>query len=171
MKKRFITALLMAVCCMTAAWAGEEEGNGATGEAHKAKYSFFSVDAVTTDEAYQEATADDVADKLTAYFEQKLKACTFTREEVVPGESMMRTVSHKADIYNAVRNIHRNLEKAVAHDPQQQAAAAGTLQMVARVAIAAFYDEGSAPFEKELRSARKDYRRQIEVFRSVALDE
>ena len=84
---------------------------------------------------------------------------------------MQRTVTHKVDIYNAVRNIHKGLEKAVASDPQQQASASATMQRVARVAVAAFYNEGSTAFENALHDARKDYKKQIDIFNSVALDE
>lgn len=45
------------------------------------------------------------------------------------------------------------------------------MQRVARVAVAAFYNEGSTAFENALHDARKDYKKQIDIFNSVALDE
>ena len=166
MNKKVMMTLLIAGFALVAA-AEEGDGNVTPTAKPQAKYSFFSVAVSTTDDAYKEAETD----RTTAYFERKLKDCTFTREEVVPGESMQRTVTHKVDIYNAVRNIHKGLEKTIAADPQQQTSASATMQRVARVAVAAFYNEGSTAFENALHDARKDYKKQIDIFNSVALDE
>ena len=170
MNKKVMMTLLIAGFALVAA-AEEGDGNVTPTAKPQAKYSFFSVAVSTTDDAYKEAETDRPADRTTAYFERKLKDCTSTREEMVPGESMQRTVTHKVDIYNAVRNIHKGLEKTIAADPQQQTSASATMQRVARVAVAAFYNEGSTAFENALHDARKDYKKQIDIFNSVALDE
>lgn len=169
MNKKVMMTLLIAGFALVAA-AEEGDSNVTPTAKPQAKYSFFSVAVSTTDDAYKEAETDRLADRTTAYFERKLKDCTFTREEVVPGESM-HTVTHKVDIYNAVRNIRKGLEKTIAADPQQQTSASATMQRVARVAVAAFYNEGSTAFENALHDARKDYKKQIDIFNSVALDE
>lgn len=170
MNKKVWIALLMVGCSLTVA-AEDGHGNEAKSAAPTAKYTFLSVAAPTADEVYKDLDADGLASRETVCMERKLKDCTFTREEVVPGESMQRTVTHKVDLYNAVRNIRKGLEKAVKAHPDEQAKAKATLHHVARVALAAFYDDESEAFEKALHDARKDYNRQIAIFNTVALDQ
>jgi hypothetical protein len=112
---------------------------------------------------------DGLVDGATAFFEQKLKECTFTYEEMVPGETLRRAVTHKIEIYNAVKNIHKQLKKDVEEDPALRPQASRTMNMVVRVGLAAFYDDNSGQFEEEIHKCRKDYKKVIELFKGVVL--
>ena len=88
---------------------------------------------------------------------------------MIPGETLQRTVTRKVNIYNAVKNIHKNLMKVVRNNQNQRKTASETLERVTRVAISAFYDDNSEAFEETLHANRKDYKKLIELFNNVVL--
>lgn len=133
------------------------------------RFEFYEVLTAPSNTELQNLETDGVESKLSAYFEDKLKECTFTRENVIPGETLQRTVTRKVSIYNAVRSIHKNLVRDVRNNPKQKEAAKEMLERVTRVAISAFYDENSRDFEEALHANRKDYKKLIEVFNNVVL--
>ncbi|WP_278843969.1 hypothetical protein [Hoylesella timonensis] len=132
-------------------------------------FEFYEVLSTPPSEELQHVETDEIESKLSAYFEDKLKACTFVRENMIPGETLQRTVTRKVNIYNAVKNIHKNLMKDVRNNQNQRKTASETLERVTRVAISAFYDENSKEFEEALYTNRKDYKKLIELFNNVVL--
>ena len=138
-------------------------------EAEVPHFEFYEVLSTPPSEELQHIETDEIESKLSAYFEDKLKDCTFVRENMIPGETLQRTVTRKVNIYNAVKNIHKNLMKVVRNNQNQRKTASETLERVTRVAISAFYDDNSEAFEETLHANRKDYKKLIELFNNVVL--
>lgn len=138
-------------------------------EAEALRFEFYEVLSTPPSEELQHIETDEIESKLSAYFEDKLKDCTFVRENMIPGETLQRTVTRKVNIYNAVKNIHKNLMKVVRNNQNQRKMASETLERVTRVAISAFYDDNSEAFEETLYANRKDYKKLIELFNNVVL--
>lgn len=150
-------------------FAGNAETLEGEGTESSYKYQFIGLRLTPTEQELSDIEEEGIESRYSAFLLQRLKACTFTKEDVVPGESVQRTVAHKQDIYNAVKNIRRGLEKAVDHDPSLKSKAQKEFESVVNVAIAAFYDDNSSAFEKDLRANRKDYNKQIAIFSSVSM--
>lgn len=165
MKTRlFFTLIFVSLfSCLTV--QGEEN----TSSFHHPSFSFYEYVSKPNDSDLKNIEVDGLVDGATAFFEQKLKECTFTYEEMVPGETLRRAVTHKIEIYNAVKNIHKQLKKDVEEDPTLRSQASRTMNMVVRVGLAAFYDDNSGQFEEEIHKCRKDYKKVIELFKGVVL--
>lgn len=161
------------VAAMSAFWLGTFAGNTnalkgeTTGSA--THYEFIGLRLTPTSQDLADCAAEGVESRMAAFLMQKLRDCTFTREDVVPGESVQRTVAHKQEIYNAVKNIRKGLDRAIDRDPSLAPEARTDFEQVLNVAIAAFYDDNSTAFEQELRQNRRDFRKQMEVFASASM--
>lgn len=136
---------------------------------HHPSFCFYEYVSKPLDSDLKNVEVDGLVDGATAFFEQKLKECTFTYEEMVPGETLRRAVTHKIEIYNAVKNIHKQLMKDVEVNPSMKPQASKIMNKVVRVGLAAFYDDNSESFEEEIHKCRKDYKKMIELFNSVVL--
>ena len=165
MRKALLTLSVLAITFNFHAFAADK----ANKETRTPSFEFYEVLSTPPSSELQDVETDEIESKLSAYYEDKLKECTFKRENVIPGETLQRTVTHKVNIYNAVKNIHKNLIKDVKNNSNQKEAARETLEKVTRVAISAFYDENSEEFEEALHANRKDYKKLIELFNNVVL--
>lgn len=90
------------------------------------------------------------------------------KEEVVPGDPGKRTVIHKPDIYNAVRDIEKELNRSVRKKEITLDEANECFKHILLVALATI-DTESDSFEKALQQNRKDEGELIALFNSVTL--
>lgn len=165
MKKIFLFVALCMMCYLSV-WANAIEKDK-LGEGKK--YEFYQVVMEPTADELQQFPPHDMMDQSTLFLMDKLKSYTYTREEVVPGESMQRIVSHKPEIYKAVVNIQKGLQKAMKKGDTPATEAMQCMNRVVRVALSAFYDEQSGDFEKALRENRQNFQHQISLFMNVIL--
>ncbi len=175
MKRNLIILSLIALFCCTANATnlfpdGDKtaaKNNMESNVSIKKTWEFYS--------AIQKPTAEALADESNYKFGQEA-GCLYNlfmgiyvvREEVVPGDPNRRTVIRKPIIYNAVRNVEKQMSK----DLKGQNADQNKIEMefvhVLKVAISAF-DSDSASFENALQENKKDSNALLEVFRSVKL--
>lgn len=90
------------------------------------------------------------------------------KEEVVPGDPARRTVIRKPAIYNAVRSIEKQLNKAIKSTSITQEKAADEFSNVLKIALAAI-DSDSQTFEEALQNNKKDTSRLLAIFDNVQL--
>lgn len=152
---------------MLSASAATPETKGHTSELQH--YEFYNVFSSPTEEELASVEVEGIESRMSAFLEDKLKKCTFTHEALVPGESMQRIVSHKVDIYNAVKTIYKNLVKEVKANPEFAIKAKEIYERVTRIAISAFYDDNSTDFEASLRKNRKNYKMLLQMFENVTI--
>lgn len=158
-------------CCLLCGTLGLSAvpEDGIAVSAASPRYEFYRYATLPTESELERVSPDDIVSRTAAYFISKLTACTYSRESIVPGESVQRVVTRKSDLLKAVQNIKKGLEREVKGDASARLEATRLMDRVAVVALSAFYDDHSGLFEKELRQNRKDFRKQIEVFERVTL--
>lgn len=92
-----------------------------------------------------------------------------TKEEIVPGDPMMRTIIKKPNVYNTTRKIEKFLRKEVSKGKMDISKAKSEYTHVLEVAIA-LLEEDSHSFEKSLDSSKKDIDQQLTLFNQVKLN-
>lgn len=162
--------VLVAICLVFSISAFANKVVDVPSDDETAKYEFDQVLLEPSADDLKDYRAEATADEPTLYLIDKLKACTYTREELVPGESLQRTVTHKVELFKAVNSIRKGLQKAERKGEVTAAEATRMMARVVRVALSAFYDDHSEAFEQALRDNRQDYRRQLAVFEGVILN-
>ena len=147
--------MLMALCAMTIPVLHAED------------WVFYST--LKQPSAEELAHADDhKLGKEIGYLYTAFMDTYVVKEEVVPGDPARRTVIRKPDIYNAVRSIEKQLNKAVKGQSMTTDKAADEFSNVLQVALAAI-DSDTLTFERELQANKKDANRLLAIFDEVEL--
>lgn len=94
-----------------------------------------------------------------------------TKEDVIPGDPMMRTIVNKPQIYYLVRKIEKHFKKEVEKNEISLTDASSQYAYVLKVALALLSEsaETTSPFEAHVKNSRKDIETQIDLFQQVKL--
>lgn len=133
----------------------------------KQTWEFYSTVKVPTTEELAVANSHNLGKEIGCLYTSFLEIYV-VKEEVVPGDPARRTVIRKPGIYNAVRSIEKQLNKAVKSTSMTQEEAAGEFSNVLKIALAAI-DSDSQSFEEALQNSKKDTSRLLAIFDNVKL--
>lgn len=131
-------------------------------------WEFYSTVENPSSEELAMSASNHKLGKKVAFLYDSFKDVYVVKEEVVPGDPTRRTVIRKPEIYNAVRTIEKDLNRAVKKDNLSPDKAEQELTQVLKVALAAI-DSDTESFESALQENKKDASRLLEVFRRVNL--
>ncbi|MDR0938018.1 MAG: hypothetical protein LBN29_01505 [Mediterranea sp.] len=92
-----------------------------------------------------------------------------SKEEIVPGDPMTRTVIKKPTLYNTIRKIEKYLKREVDRGALSASDAAAAYIHVLGVAITAVGEDELDSFEESLGKAKKDVATQLALFGQVKL--
>ncbi|MGI6231656.1 MAG: hypothetical protein ACOYJF_02250 [Prevotella sp.] len=143
---------IILLCLMTCLFASADNGNGK--ESHSNSFQFYEVIETSSD-------CEKALDQL--------RNVTFSKEQVVPGDPMTRTIINKGSIYEAVNTVRKGLQKQMREGSINKEEAEKEMSQVLKVAIAAFYADDSEDFEAALHKSRKNYQDLLKLFSSVKL--
>ncbi len=100
---------------------------------------------------------------------EKIQQMFVTREEIVPGDPITRTIIKKPSIYRSVITLEKHLKKEVKENRISVEKATEIFVNVERIALAAFDTFGTEKFEDELNRFRKNPNQLLSVFAKVKL--
>lgn len=100
---------------------------------------------------------------------EKIQQMFVTREEIVPGDPITRTVIKKPSIYRSVMTLEKHLKKEVKENRLSVEKATEIFINVQRIALAAIDTFGTEKFEDELNKFRKNPNQLLSVFAKVKL--
>jgi hypothetical protein len=92
-----------------------------------------------------------------------------TKEDVIPGDPMMRTIVLKPHVYYAVHGIERYLKKEVKNGRRAAGEASREMEHVLEVALSVIDTEETGSFEAALGKSRGGMEDRILLFGQVAL--
>lgn len=106
-----------------------------------------------------------------ACLKKMLEKSYVTKEDVIPGDPMMRTIVNKPQIYYLVRKIEKYFKKEVDRNEISLDDASSQYAYVLKVAIALLSEsaETTSPFEEHIKNSKKDIEAQINLFKQVKL--
>lgn len=173
-KKLFLYLLLLSPTLSFAMPYCTEDGDGLK----KEKVKDSSLEETFSWEFFSAAEKINIEDLATARDHKLGKEIGFLyelfmqgyikKEEVVPGDPTKRTVIRKPNVYNAVRNIEKILNKKLKKTEITEGEASECFAHVLRVAIAVI-DSDSDSFEDAIITNRKDDQKLIALFEKVKL--
>lgn len=92
-----------------------------------------------------------------------------TKEDVIPGDPMMRTIVLKPNVYYVTRKIEKHLKKEVKDGDISLEEASKEFAHILEVALAIIDSEESNTFEMALSKSKKNIEDQITIFSQVKL--
>lgn len=92
-----------------------------------------------------------------------------TKEDVIPGDPMMRTIVLNPNIYYTVRKIEKYLKKEVRNGGITTEDASLEMEHVLKVSLSVINSEEVTSFEAALNKNKKSIEAQIELFQQVKL--
>lgn len=92
-----------------------------------------------------------------------------TKEDVIPGDPMMRTIVLKPNVYYTVRKIEKYLKKEVRNGDITAKEASSEMEHVLKVALCVIDEEEMSSFEIALNKNKKNIADQISLFHQVKL--
>ncbi|MFV0418083.1 MAG: hypothetical protein ACK5KT_05085 [Dysgonomonas sp.] len=93
-----------------------------------------------------------------------------TKEEVVPGDPMKRTIIKKPNIYNTTRRIEKHLKKELKNGDISLEKATSDFTHILEVSLAIISESQTETFENALDQNKKNVEDQIDVFRQVKIN-
>lgn len=128
-----------------------------------------SVPPTFDDNTIQKAEAHEFGSKV-ACLKVLMEKYYVSKEEVVPGDPMTRTIIKKPNIYNTARKIEKHLKKEVKNGDISLEKATNDLTHILEVSLAIISEPKTETFEEALDQNKKNIEDQIDIFKQVKIN-
>lgn len=132
-------------------------------------WEFLSAIPSVIDESVADKSGKHDFGKRVACLKTLIEKYYITKEDVIPGDPMMRTIVLKPNVYYTVRKIEKYLKKEVKKGDITTEDASSEMEHILEVALSVIDSEGARSFEIALNKNRKNIEGQISLFQRVKL--
>lgn len=132
------------------------------------KWELMSAENEPTAAQLTDYSGSGLNEKKVAYYHDRFKETYIVKETVVPGDPTKRIVIRKPEIYNAVRNAEKALNRAVKKKEMSREDSDRKLCHILEVSLAAV-DSDTATLENALGKNRNNPEMLLAIFDNVSL--
>ncbi|MDR1368919.1 MAG: hypothetical protein LBJ72_02155 [Dysgonamonadaceae bacterium] len=166
-KKIFFVILLFSIVTKLSAQEYLAYNNSANKEAKV--WEFLSAIPSVIDKSIVEKSGKHDFGQRVACLKTLMEKYYITKEDVIPGDPMMRTIVLKPNVYYTVRKIEKYLKKEVKKGDMTAKEASSEMEHVLEVALSVIDTEETDSFETTLNKNKKNVEDQISLFQQVTL--
>lgn len=133
------------------------------------KWELLSAIPSVIDESIATKSGNHDFGKRIACLKTLMEKYYITKESVIPGDPMMRTIVLKPNVYYTVRKIEKYLKKEVGNGNITTQEASSEMEHILEVALSVIDTEDIGSFEIALNKNKRNIEDQISLFQQVKL--
>ncbi|MDR1202338.1 MAG: hypothetical protein LBL58_12050 [Tannerellaceae bacterium] len=133
------------------------------------KWEFLSAIPESFDEQLIKKVSEHDFGKRVACLKKLVDKYYITKEDVIPGDPMMRTIVLKPNLYYSTHKLEKYLKQRVKDKSMRLADAAKEMEHILEVALSIVDTEDVSSFEVSVKKNKNNIEKQIELFNQVKL--
>lgn len=132
-------------------------------------WKFLSATPSVIDKSMVEKSGEHDFGQRVAWLKSLINKYYVTKEDVIPGDPMMRTIVLKPNVYYTIRKIEKHLKKEVKNGDISTEEASSEMEHILEVALSVIDTEEVGSFEIALRKNKRNTEKLISLFQQVKL--